>query len=231
MDITHSFNLADVLVLAFLALFAVIGLKKGLVTMVTALTSTIGSFVAAFLLARPIAAALSGAGGIFGSIRESIRKVFLEKADNVNQSIGTSIEDLSLPEFLQKPLADKLDLSAPLSQGAEALAQSVFRLLLTGIAALVVFIGVLLLFRLVSSVLNAFFSKIPFLNEANRTIGLFAGVVNGVVLLLVIMAVIGLFSPLMPKLSAGIQGSLAARYFYDFNLLLSLLAKLVSKAA
>ena len=124
MDIPHAFNLADVLVLAFIALFAVIGLKKGLVTMVTALASTIGSFLAAVLLARPIAAALSGAGGIFGSIRESIRKFFLEKADNVNQSIGTSIEDLSLPEFLQKPLAEKLDLSAPLSQGAEALAQS-----------------------------------------------------------------------------------------------------------
>jgi uncharacterized membrane protein required for colicin V production len=231
MDIAHAFNLADVLVLAFIALFAVIGLKKGLVTMVTALASTIGSFLAAVLLARPIASALSGAGGIFGSIRESIRKFFLEKADNVNQSIGTSINDLSLPEFLRKPLAEKLDLSAPLSQGAEALAQSVFRLLLTGIAAIVVFIAVLLLFRLVSSVLNAFFSKISFLNAANRTLGLVAGVVNGVVLLLVIMAVIGLFSPLMPKLSEGIQGSLAARYFYDFNLFLSLLAKLVSKAA
>ena len=230
MEITHSFNLVDVLVLAFIALFAVIGLKKGLVTMVTALTSTIGSFLAAFLLARPIANALSGAGGIFGTMRESIRKYFLDKADNVNQSIGASLEDLSLPEFLRESLAAKLDLSAPLSQGAEALAQSVFRLLLTGIAAIVVFIGAMLLFRLVAAVLNAFFARISFLNAANRTLGLVAGVVNGVLLLLIIMAIIGLFSPLMPTLSAGVQGSLVARYFYDFNLFLSLLGKLVSKA-
>ncbi len=230
MPIVHALNLADILVLAFIALFAIIGLKKGLVSMVTALVSTIGAFLAAFLLARPIAAALAGAGGIFESIRESIRDFFLKHADSVNQSIGSAIDDLELPGFLKTPLAEKLDLSAPLSTGAEQLAQSVFRLLLTGVAAILVFVGVLLLFRLVAGILNAFFSKISFLNAANKTLGLLAGIVNGVLLTLIVMAVLGLFSPMLPKMSGAIQGSLIARYFYDFNLFLSLLAKLASWA-
>lgn len=227
---THAINLADILVLAFIAFFAVLGLKKGLITMVTALVSTIGAYLAAFLLARPIAAALSGAGRIFARIRESIADFFLKHADTVNQSIGSSIEDLKLPEFLKAPLAEKLDLSAPLSAGAEQLAQSVFRLLLTGAAAILVFIAVLLLFRLAAGILNAFFSRIGFLNAANRTLGLVAGLVNGILLTLVLMAILGLISPMLPAISEGIQRSLIARYFYDFNLFLSLLANLASWA-
>lgn len=231
MPTVYALNLADAFVIAFLVLFAYLGLRKGLVMMITALVSTIGALLAAFLLSRPIAAALAGAGGVFASTREAIRDFFLKNADNINQSVGSSLDGLKLPSFLKAPLAERLDLSAPLTQGAEALAQSVFRLLLTGIAAVVVFVGVLLLFRLVAGALNAFFTKFAILNAANRTLGLVAGLVNGVILLLILMAVLGLFSPMLPKFSESIKSSLIARYFYDFNLFLAMFAKLTAWVA
>jgi uncharacterized membrane protein required for colicin V production len=229
--IVHALNLADAFVIAFLVLFAILGMRKGLVMMVTALVSTLGALLAAFLLARPIAAVLAGAGGVFATLREAIREFFLKNAANINQSVGSSIDGLKLPSFLRAPLAEQLDLTAPLTQGAEVLAQSVFRLLLTGIAAVLIFVGVLLLFRLVAGALNAFFTKFAILNAANRTLGLVAGLVNGVVLLLILMAVLGLFSPLLPKFSEGIKSSLIARYFYDFNLFLAMFAKLAAWAS
>ncbi len=226
-----SLGIPDFLVLAVIVLFMVIGYKKGLVTMVTALVSTLGAYLAAFVLARPIAAALADAGGVFGKVREGIRAFFLHRADDIGQSIGESIEALHLPGFLEKPLAGQLDLTSPLTEGADQLAQTAFRLLLTGVAAILVFVGVLILFRLVSGVLNAFFSKIGFLNAANRSLGLIAGLINGILVVLVVMAILGLFAPMAPKLSETLKASVIARYFYDFNLFLSMLAKLASWAA
>ncbi len=225
-----SLGIPDLLVIAVIVLFAVIGFKKGLITMVTALVSTLGAYLAAFILARPIAAALSDAGGVFGKMRDGIRAFFLRRADDIGQTIGESIDALHLPGFLEKPLAGKLDLSSPLTESADQLAETAFRLLLTGIAAILVFVGVLILFRLVSGVLNAFFSRIGFLNAANRSLGLLAGVVNGIVIVLIVMAILGLFAPMAPKLSETLKTSVIARYFYDFNLFLSLLAKLASWA-
>ena len=221
-----SLGVVDLLVLAVLAAFAVIGYKKGLVTMVTTLVSTIGAYLAAFLLARPIAAALAGAGGVFAKTRASIELFFLRQAGGINQSVGQSVAALRLPGFLQKPLLGKLDLSAPLTASAEQLATRAFRLLLTGIAALLIFIAVWLLFRLLAGVLNACFSRIGALHIANRTLGLVAGLLNGALILLVIMAILGLFAPVAPRLAAALKDGPVARYFYDFNLFLSLLAML-----
>ncbi len=122
-------------------------------------------------------------------------------------------------------------MTSPLTEGADQLAETAFRLLLTGIAAILVFVGVLIVFRLLSGVLNAFFSKIGFLNAANRSLGLIAGMINGILVVLVVMAILGLFAPMAPKLSETLKTSVIARYFYDFNLFLSMLAKLASWAA
>ncbi len=221
-----SLGIFDLLAIALLVAFAVVGYKKGLVTMVTTLVSTIGAYLAAFLLARPIAAALAKAGGIFAKTRESIEAFFLRQAGGINHSVGQSVEALHLPGFLKKPLIGKLDLSAPLSDSAGQLSATTFRLLLTGIAAVLIFVAVWLLFRLVAGVLNAFFSKVGALHAANRTLGLVAGLINGMVLLFIAMAVLGLFAPVAPRLSETLKSGPVTRYFYDFNLLLSLLAKL-----
>lgn len=217
-------NTADFCFFGFVALLTIVGIFKGFVKTIIDLFSGIIAFAAAALLAQPITARIGGLP-LFDPSKEKIRTFFLDRASGASESIGSAIDKLSIPDFIKSfILKDAGDPAGLLTDGADALAKTVFTVMLTAIVFLLIMVLIRIIFFLLEKTIEKLFKKVKLLKAVNHVLGGVLGLVNAIFLTYVVLAILAMTSSTFPGAAASVSDSAIVSRLYLNNLLLNLLA-------
>lgn len=202
--------MADIIVLLIIAAFAVIGVKRGFIRSVVGVLSFAASIALAWIL-HPVVSELMMSFGIDITLTERIRESMLGYV-----TAGG--------EFTMLPEAVKLAVEAGQLEVVNAVAKSAADMAMNIIA----FIGVLILSRVVIWIairLLNIMSKLPVINGFNRIAGLLLGLVQGVAVVYIALALIFAFAPVGTNDSINeiMEDSSVAILMYDNNPIVDIL--------
>lgn len=201
--------IADICVIAVVAVFASIGWKSGFMRTIIKLLAYIVSIAASFIL-YPILSEFLMKTHLFEALTDLVNKNYVSKG----------MDGSGLPEFVTKYFG------AGLSAAADNVSRSIAALLINIIAFVVILIASRIILHLAEKLLNAV-THLPLIRHCNRLGGTFFGGIVGIIVLYAVFAVMVLFVPLEKSgnVAAEIEKSHFASEMYDNNALLKIIEK------
>ena len=201
-----------VTIIALIAGFTLLGLKRGFVKVVIGLASMFIAIVGAALLTKPVGAFLDKNTGIRASIDKTIVSFVDEQIENAKQEamkaagvkdeselkvedLIKKIDELSLPASVRDVIAEaaKKDVAAAGHAAAEEAAEKLSDAVINGIAFIGCFIVLLIVLIIIGNALNVV-AKLPVLHQLNGVLGGLLGFVEGIVAVWLFFAVIMAFA-------------------------------------
>lgn len=149
-----------------------------------------------------------------------------EETDTTDTEASVLIcQSLGLPDFISKNIEKSLtEMSEIRNNVMEVITDALSLLIMKIIALLILFIVVKVLVFLALKILESLFS-LPGLKTVNRGLGAGIGIVNALLIVYIICGVLNLFVPMdkMPAIQETINSTYILKYFYNNNILLSLI--------
>ena len=184
--------LYDILLVAFIAVFALIGKKRGLIGSVLSFASVILAYI------------------ISSVFTPAVQKVF------VKTDIYADIAEKIGEHFAKNP-----EINIPFLSGFAVgeginVAENMTQLIMRAATSVIVFFAALIILKILAKVLSAIF-KLPGLNFINATGGLVLGLLEGFIITYVILAVWGLFT--MLETPSVMEGTTLLKSMFENNLL------------
>jgi uncharacterized membrane protein required for colicin V production len=228
-------NWIDILVIAVIAVFAIIGIKNGFVYSIFRLLSLFLSVVIS-LKFYPVVANLLLKTKLYTVIKQSFFKsLTLQQPPLATGASGqanantarTIIHHLKVPEFFKETISNRVPDSAGLlgtSKIMDALSSELAIIIISVISLILLF--VLVRFGLVF--LRVFLqgiAKLPIFKQVNKLGGFALGAVEGLLSIYVLFTVLMLFNsaPQFKQVYDAIESSTIASFFYQNNFIISLM--------
>jgi hypothetical protein len=149
-----------------------------------------------------------------------------EETDTTDTEASVLIcQSLGLPDFISKNIEKSLtEMSEIRNNVMEVITDALSLLTMKIIALLILFIVVKVIVFLALKILESLFS-LPGLKTVNRGLGAGIGIVNALLIVYIICGVLNLFVPMdkMPAIQETINSTYILKYFYNNNILLSLI--------
>ena len=216
-------NLTFLIILVVLILLGVWGWFYGFIKMVCVLCSSIIIFVLTLFLSPVTTKVLSNSESFYNLIYEKVAgNIDLPKVDaqtaldyfDTIDSIPSGIEG-SLKEGLSD-LAGNVNSAS--DDAGEYIRDRITLLIIKVIAFIVTYIIVSILIGIIFRIFNVI-SKLPVINIANRALGITAGVLMGIFLVFVFMAVVSFLSPgtIADGIASDINSSTVLSFLYEHN--------------
>lgn len=209
--------LADIAVVAVIAIFGFIGLSKGFFKTVYKIGAFFASGWVAIKFYPKVSALLQGTSLYIRLKDNIINNPALQGAGNTVESMKEVIADLPLPDFLKSILqgiggVDQLGTSL-----AELIANIVSVILLFIVARL----ALMIIFAIIERVV-----KLPVLKQIDKFGGFLLGAVQGVLIVFVLFTVLMLLlsSAQFNGIHDAINNSIIAKYLYEHNFIVKLIA-------
>ena len=203
--------LADICVIAVVAVFMYIGYKSGFMRSFVKIASYIVSIVISFFMYPVISDVL-------------IKTPLYEKmVEIINQKY-------QLQPLIDVPTDTFGILQNYINQGVQTatagIAEAIAMLLVNILAFVIVLILSKLVIRIVGKVFNIF-TRLPVIKQFNRLGGMILGGISGVLVLYIACAVLLLFSPFDPhsRIAYEVENSTFASEIYENNIILNVLGK------
>lgn len=196
--------MADIAVLLIIAVFAVIGVKRGFVRSVVGVLSFAASIALAWIL-HPVVSDVMVSLGVDITLAEKIR-------DSIMGYTSAGGEITVLPETVGAAVqAGQIEVVNAVAKSAAGIAMNI-----------VAFTGVLIISRIIIWIavkLLNILSKLPVVNGFNRIAGLLLGLVQGTAVVYVILALIFAFAPVGTNESVNgfMENSSVAILMYENN--------------
>ncbi|MDX1357695.1 MAG: CvpA family protein [Clostridia bacterium] len=221
-------SVADYVIIGIVVIFALIGLKSGLLKTVYKIVSYVASFYLAIKLAKPVAGWFKGTG-IFTGIKDTVEKLveklnidFSGVTDPTNAgSIKEAITELPFPDNFKDMIADTMTKTSDAAANLmENFVEGIAMFILVILCGIVLFILLRILFWLAGYLVRGI-AEIPIIKQVDRLSGLILGAVIGV-------AVIYLLGLLLTYMAAyeklgfiyeNIEDGIIAPFFYNNNIL------------
>lgn len=203
------------------------GYQTGFIKTAFALVSLLVALVATSIFSPMVSKALRENETVMERVDEQFRKVIqLDKEVKKSSQETSFIESLSLPESIKKSLIENNN-----AEVYKAMAVSSFEDYLIGAMSVIVintvsyvvcFVLILVILFILSRVLDLI-SKLPILNQINKTAGLAVGLLGGFVKVWVFFIIMTLFSTstLGENVFQQINDSVLLTWMYDNNLLMN----------
>lgn len=204
--------LADICVVAVVALFIYFGYRAGLMKSFIKLASYLISIVASFFL-YPVVSELLIKTPLYTKLVEVIgEKYVMNNFANAGSNSAFGILTKYIGESMQS--------------AATGIAESIATLLINLLAFVIILILSRIIIRIAMNVLGIF-TKLPVIKQFNRFGGGVLGGVIGVMVLYIVCAVMLLFSPIEQgsKVAHEIENSVFASEIYENNIILSFIGK------
>ena len=198
--------MADIIILIIIAGAAVIGYRKGLIRSVFNLGYHFVSLAAAAFSYPMVSKKLSET-----QLYDKISEYVTQKV-----SAGGFINTEALPEFMRQTAQAGIDAAV------ENTASSVTDLIVTIISVIIVFVVVKFVLGIASKTLNSF-AKLPVIKGFNKLGGFVFGILSGVIIVYVVLAVAAMF-PQSQITDFIAQGSFA-QSMYNNNLIMKCIFK------
>lgn len=227
-------NWVDISIFAILAVNSLIGFNQGFIISVFSLAGLIISYFLARLYYPVIAQVIINNQGIYDKLRGFVDKrlysMFEEKANIFSPT--PLLEGMNLPRPLIEMISKSPQVDSYTSEISTAaidiMSEALTRIFIDVISLIIAFIIARIILIFVVRVLSAF-SELPILNQFNKLFGLGFGLIKGILIILVILAILTPFISVSPNglVAEGVFGSTIGYYLYDNNLLLKFLKDLV----
>ena len=222
--------LLDVIIIATLVLFMYLGYRRGLIRTLFNLVSFALSILLSIYL-YPIVAEWLRSTPIYRALKDYIIRT-MDLGSVIHMHAAELISSLPLPELLRRSLLVHHDTPnmfelLNVSTIEEYIAGFFAGMALNIIAMVLVFIIVRLILGLVSGMIDVV-GRLPVIRHFNRGGGLILGVIQGVIIIWLGLAVINLFflDPTRPELVRLLNESLLAGWIYENNPIMSMLANI-----
>lgn len=218
----------DIVILVIIAVFVIIGIKRGFV-------QSAARFVGA-ILAAVFSSILGGAAAqwIFDTL---FRESLTEKIGNsINESVsaGANASNFisTLPDFIVRILEDAGITEQSIGSGLESTQQQVAQAIVDGLApafvgiikivtVIVLFMIFMFVVNLIANFLNGVVS-LPVLSSLNSLLGIGFGVLRAVVLIWIVFAVMSAILPILSNemqadIASFIDGTVISKFFINAN--------------
>ena len=203
-------NVADIVLIAIITVFVIVGSVRGLVKTLFGLGSIVLSIILSLTLYPMVSDALaeSKVGAI---VQESVSNLL---GQNEQTAIVTESES-ALPEFVQNTIDNAAQ------QTAQALSETVTDAALNIISMLVVFVLVKILLWIIAKILDLA-TKLPVIHGCNKLLGGVLGCVSGVLIVYLLLGFLTFTTLLNTTSDFGrtVQNSLILSQMYENNILL-----------
>ncbi len=210
-------SILDLVLLVLLVLAMAIGWFRGFVRVVFSLVTGVAAFLGAMLFAAPVARLLR-AFGLLAGLPERIAErisAFPTPADYIE-------ETLHLPGGMTDALLSSVTGGTGLPTALEV-GERIRLMALNAIATVVIFVGILVVFALLSATLDKIVRHTPGVRTVNSVLGMAAGLAEALVGIFVLLALAALLSPFLGSVTDAIRDSVLLSVLYDLNPLLLIL--------
>lgn len=207
--------IVDLVILAIFIICIIIGYVRGLTGSLIKILSFVLSIVIAFILFVPISNLIINNTQIDDNLEQSIREMI----------IGNNEEEQKMPEAITDYIQQQVENAS--DSAKEAIADSTAReVSLTIVKAgtwIVLFIvaRILLIFL---KFITALIAKLPVIKQFDKLGGIIYGVIEGLIIIYVLLAIISFVSPMTNgALTNAIEQSYVGSMMYNNNLLLEII--------
>ena len=225
-------NNLDTIVIVVITVFAFIGLKRGFIK---TCFSFVPSIVALFITGRiyPVFSKFLRKTPVYDYIVRGISKAFDLGEQTTDLSSSEIIENLSLPEFFKRSLAENNNTVIyeilDVSEVNEYIAEFIANIFLNIFSFIVIALIIVALFKMVFVMLDII-SKLPVIHGINSFAGMAVGAVEGVFVLWVAF-VIAVFFINGQKLNAfysSLENSAIAMPLFNLNIILKMILRIIA---
>ena len=221
----EGINVLTIVVIAFLVFCAWRGYKKGFLMTVVGIVSVIVSLFAANLFTPAVTDLVMHNERVLEKLSLHVEEN-LEMEDSTDKAKQAElIEALPLPESLKQSVLNENSKTTYAEVGVDSFRDYVVYRVAGFVLKAIVFLVLFVIFRLLTLWIGHaldLVSRLPGLNELNRTAGLLAGALRGFLLLWVLCLVLTVFAatPTAGQIFAQIEESVILSKIYNNNLLL-----------
>lgn len=195
--------IVDILIILIIAIFSILGYEKGLAKVLIKLLSFVVSIVIALVLYKPVSNVIIKNTQIDEKIKEKITVKILPESETEN-TISKSIIDTT---------------NGVVDNASE---QVTIKIIQTGTMIALFLIARIIL--LVVSMLSNVIDKIPVIKQFNKLGGTIYGILKGIFIVLIILAVTALVAPLLGEnIISAITNSTIGGFIYNNNVILKIL--------
>lgn len=215
-----------VVVLGILIVNALIGIKVGFIKMIFSLCSMIIALVLTLWISPMVNDFMRGNEKFYDNVSSKVEKIvqFKEEEAGVSEQVSL-IEGLKLPQSIKDSLIennnDEVYKALSVDGFKEYVNNYLTGIVINALAFTLTFIVILILLWVISIALDII-SKLPLLNQINKTAGLAAGLVHGLIVVWLFFIVLTVFgsSGLGQKAMELIGESEILSFIYNNNLLI-----------
>ena len=208
--------IVDIAILAIIVLCIIIGYVRGLTGSLIKIVSFVLSLIIAFVLFIPVSNLIINNTEIDENLESSIRNMIIQDEQN---------EDENMPEAITDYIGQKIDQAA--DDAKEAIVDSTARDVALTIVkagtwiALFIIARILLIFlRFITSLI----AKLPVIKQFDKLGGIIYGLLEGLIIVYVLLALISFISPMLNgTLANAIDESFVGSMMYNNNLLLKII--------
>jgi uncharacterized membrane protein required for colicin V production len=225
-------NVLLIVVLAILVVNALIGMKAGLIKTVFSLFSMIIAVVLTIWVSPYINNYMRNNDKIYEGISSKVEKMlpFSEK-EVIDEEQEGFIQELSLPQSIKDSLMKNNTVEVykemAIDNFEDYVSSYLTGVILNAMAFIITFVVVLILLWVICFALNLI-SKLPLLNQINKTAGLVAGLVHGLVVVWIFFILLTVFGSTEPgqKALEMIGQDQTLSFIYNNNYLLKFITNI-----
>ena len=208
--------IVDIVILAILLLCIIIGYVRGLTGSLIKILSFVLSIVIAFILFIPISNLIIENTQIDENLEQSIREMIIGNGQN---------EEENMPQAITDYIGQKVEGAA--DDAKEAIADSTAN----EVAITIVKAGTWIVLFIVARILliflkfiTALIAKLPVIKQFDKLGGIICGILEGLIIVYVLLAIISFVSPMINgSLASAIDESYVGSMMYNNNLLLKII--------
>lgn len=210
----------DIVIVTILLLCIFLGYKRGLANSILNIVSFILAIVIAVILYKPVTDWIVQNT----QIDESLENAIVESlSGKVNEEGTISEEETDLPKDMINYINGTIQEVVTETKDTAVVAAShqiSITIIQAGVAILVFILAKIIL--IVVKILTKFVTNIPIIKQVNEIGGLLYGILQGIILIWILLALISLISPMVQEgaLLQEIQKAAIGNFFYENNLLL-----------
>ena len=208
--------IVDLVILAIMILCIIIGYVRGLTGSLIKILSFVLSIVIAFILFIPISNLIIDKTQIDENLEQTIRETIIGNEQNKEENMPQAITD-----YIGQKVENVAD------DAKEAIADSTAR----DVAVTIVKAGTWIVLFIIARILliflrfiTALIAKLPVIKQCDKLGGIIYGIIEGLIIIYVLLAIISFVSPMLSgNLANAIDKSYIGSIMYNNNLLLKII--------
>ena len=210
--------IVDIAILAVIVLCVIIGYVRGLTGSLIKIVSFVLALVVAFVLFIPVSTVIINNTQIDENIETSIREMIIQEEQEENN-------DENMPEAITEYIGSQIE------QAADDAKESIVNSTARDVAVTIVKAGTWIALFIVARILLVFLrfitsliAKLPIIKQFDKLGGIIYGLLEGLIIVYVLLALISFVSPMLNgTLANAIDSSFIGSMMYNNNLLLKII--------